>query len=112
MARSILATFFLEADAEQAARHLRQHGFREVQLDLVSRYPDARNPDDIEPFPPTGTGLADQDERPLVAADPSFSGNAVGGNLVGGSNFLVTVVTDEDRVEQALSIIAEHGGEV
>ena len=59
-----------------------------------------------------GNSPDDASERVLQGSDPfSGFGNPDYGSA-GGRAFLVTVVTNDEKVEQALSIARKHGGDV
>ncbi|SHH07327.1 hypothetical protein SAMN02745221_01621 [Thermosyntropha lipolytica DSM 11003] len=111
--RSILAYFADENSAKNAAARLKQEGFSEVQVDTISRFPSGKK----------GYGLTsslsslvigqdyDRCLGVLLAADPSVSGSATG-DLVGGYPYLVTVVTENEKTNQALNILRQHGAYV
>jgi hypothetical protein len=122
--RSMLASFPDSRRAQEAAAALREAGFVQVQVDRISRFgveSDAayNNPinragslSGLTQFaagsnPDTDTG------RVLEAADPAASGvGDPGYGVAGGKAFLVTLVTGEDRVTEAVSLIKENGGTV
>ena len=122
--RSILAYFGSGDDAEKAVKKLKDMGYENVRLDRISRY--GVNNDDEYNNPIMGraetvTGLtlysantgnlSNSDSRVLMAADPSVSGYA-DPDLAGGAAFLVTVVTNEDNLEQAEKVLKQHGAKV
>ncbi|MBO8141972.1 MAG: hypothetical protein H0Z37_07330 [Firmicutes bacterium] len=123
LGRSILASFHRREDAQQAMRALRREGFT-VQLDRASPYPGAE------------TG---QREHALAGqvgtlSDPAAVGDATGEDprafldasgvvapgldrglnepSAGQNTWLVTVVTEEDRVNRAVQILEDAGGTV
>ncbi|MTI81717.1 MAG: hypothetical protein FH758_12725 [Firmicutes bacterium] len=124
--RSILAYFPSSNKAEKAAEALQQLGINEVQVDRVSRY-GVENNDEINRAvsgKPTQTGLTlfsadvtdklgSKDERILKAADPSVSGiGDTDYGVAGGRSFLVTAVTDEKHLDQAIKVVEEMGGKM
>ncbi|SHE88475.1 MULTISPECIES: hypothetical protein [Desulfofundulus] len=123
--RSILAYFPSSTSARRAMEELKSAGYDTLTLDRVSRfgvednaeinYPLAGRADSITGLTlfSTGTGLTESDSRVLRAADPSVSGMAACDyGLAGGSAFLLTVVTGEDRVQEAVEILKKHGARV
>ncbi|MBM7855458.1 hypothetical protein JOC37_001853 [Desulfohalotomaculum tongense] len=124
--RSILAYFSSAAEAEEAANALKEMGISNVQVDRVSRYGVENNREINQALTggPTQTSLTlfssgqtskldSSSERVLLAADPSVSGiGAAGYGVAGGSSFLVTAVTDEQHLDQAVSIVKRHGGKI
>lgn len=121
--RSILAYFDSGTRAEAAEHLLRQAGFTEVQFDQVGRYGYDEEPNRNRPAiaggePSEVTAVLygneramTQDVRVLLNATPSASGMA-GVQEEGWRNFLVTVVTTDDRVDEAVKLIQENGGRV
>lgn len=122
--RSILSYFPSSSVAQKAAEALKNAGIGEVQVDRVSRYGvniDAHYNNPINRAQTlTGPTLfsedmqeIDQDKRVLLAADPSVSGYGDEDyGEAGGRAFLLTVVTGEGKLDQAVDIIKQHGGEV
>lgn len=122
--RSILSYFPSSNKAQEAAKVLQDSGIGEVQIDRVSRYGaeiDAHYNNPINRAQTvTGPTLYSEDKqdmddntRVLLAADPSASGyGAEDYGVAGGRAFLVTVVTNEEKLDQAVDIIKQHGGEV
>ncbi len=120
--RSILATFPSSTKAKAAVDALKAAGFEQVQLDVVSKYPSA--PDEYYNNPIAGQAVSlssltlnsenasSGDAGPLMAADTSANGLSSGDDMVGFDSFLVTVVTSEDKLGDAVSIIKGYGGEV
>jgi hypothetical protein len=118
--RSILAGFFQRTDAEAALEALGQAGFTESQLDRVSEAGFEPGADTRRPAMGGGgssqagsilyghEGMLSDDLRVLLAAMPAVSGMA--GEVRQEAPFLVTIVTSEDRVEEALQIIRNHRG--
>lgn len=123
--RSILAYFPSSGKAQKAVDDLKSAGFDTVQLDRVSRYGvhnDAEINNAIAGRAGSMTGLTlfsagnspdDDSERVLQGSDPSVSGfGSPDYGSAGGRAFLVTVVTNDEKVEQALSIARKRGGDV
>lgn len=118
--RSILAGFFQRTDAEAAEEVLRQAGFTELSLDRVSELNFEPGADTRRPA--MSGGASSQSEQilfgkegtqsdsvdVLLSAHPAVSGMA--GEVRQEAPYLVTVVTSEDRVEEALKIIRQHRG--
>lgn len=120
--RSILAYFPTSTLAQEAMEALNEAGIKEVQLDRVSRFGVSYDDNYNNPLNQanTLTGLtlystnknnfSDNDERILMAADPSVSGLASEGyGQAGGKAFLVTIVTDEQYLDKATSILKDKG---
>ncbi len=122
--RSILSYFPSSDQAQKAAEALKSEGVGEVEIDRISRYGvkidehynnPINNADTI-----TGPTLyssynRDQsaDTRVLLGADPSVSGyGAADYGTAGGRAFMVTVVTNEEHLDQANDIIKQYGGKV
>lgn len=121
--RSILAYFPDSAAAQDAVQALKDAGVSEVQLDRVSRYGTTNNSHYNNPIAgeaTTQTGLVlysgdadtinDDSTRILLGADPSVEGYVPPGyGTAGGKAFLVTVVTGDDKVDEASAILKEKG---
>ncbi|GAV24524.1 hypothetical protein ciss_04570 [Carboxydothermus islandicus] len=124
--QSILAYFSSSAKAKDAAEALKANGINDVQVDRVSRYGVASNPEINNPISGqgvSGTGLSlysadanqfgDNDAPVLLSADPSVSGMAAKEyGTAGGEAFLVTAVTTKDKVEEAVKILKEKGAKI
>ena len=95
-------------------------GFTIVQIDTVSRFsaePDStyNNPlnraTSLSSLTLYSDGGSSGDTGPLLAADPSASGLA--GEGVGGFEpYLITAVVPQKRVQEAVTLLKQHGGEV
>lgn len=119
--QSILAYFPNSTQATEAAKAINALGFREVQVDRVSRYGVSHNREINNPISgqaATLTGLVlfgsdtdqagDDNTRILMAADPSVSGMAAHDyGLAGGKAFLLTVVAPVERVDEAVQLLSE-----
>lgn len=118
--RSILAYFPTSSKARQAGRELQRAGFTEMQIDRISRFGFNADASFDNPINNADTlsGLtqfsADGESRnTLLAAEPSASGIGNRGyGVAGGRAFLLTLVTTEDRVEEAVQIIKKNDGMV
>lgn len=122
--RSILSYFPTSDKARQAVDDLKAAGINEVQLDRVSRF--GANNDATVNNPinrantVTGPTLFSKDnfsedpsKRVLLGADPAASGYGCADyGVAGGRAFLVTVVTNEDKLDQAVQIIKRYDGMV
>ena len=118
--RSILSYFPTTNKAQQAGDELLKAGFSEIQIDRISRYgfnSDASFDNPINNAK-TISGLthfsADGESRnTLLAADPTASGYGDRNyGIAGGQAFLLTLVTVDDRVNEAVGIIKKYGGTV
>jgi hypothetical protein len=119
--RSILARFAHGPEAEQTLMQLKEADFAEVQMDRIGKF--GVDPDvDMERPAIAGDepSLAaatlepaqmDDNTRILMAAMPEASGMA-GPYTADQTPFLVTVLTHQDRVQEAVRIIEENGGRV
>lgn len=124
--RSILAYFPSSNRAQDAASELKEQGYSGIQIDRVSRYGVSHDTEINNPIAgraETGTGLTfyganvgsfeDNDTRILQGADPSNSGYGdTNYGIAGGKAFLLTLVTSDDNVDKAVSIIKNHHGQV
>ncbi|WP_258359474.1 hypothetical protein [Moorella sulfitireducens (nom. illeg.)] len=124
--RSLLASFSSSTKAREAINALKAAGITEARLDRVgrfgSRYNDRyNNPLAGQAGTVTGLSLYSADINPLVktdtrallAADPSVSGLGLKDyGIAGNEGFLVTVVTEASRVNEAREILETHGGRI
>ncbi len=124
--RSILSYFPSSTKAEKAFQELKEAGIPidegSMQIDRISRY-DMRINDEINnPLNNAETlsgvtlyssSSGGEGASPLLAASDSASGigNPDAG-AAGGTAFLLTVVTEEDHVQEAVQIIKENEGRV
>jgi hypothetical protein len=117
--RTILSSFYSEAEANQAAQQIRDLGVEVAKVDQLRAYsgpiPERRA------FPISGhipslssltlnTEVSSRDWGILLAADPAASGMTDGQDNITGRNFLLTVVCPEDRVEECVRVIKECNG--
>ncbi|TEB14630.1 hypothetical protein Psfp_02773 [Pelotomaculum sp. FP] len=122
--RSVLSYFPTSNKARQAVDDLKAAGINEVQLDRVSRFGDNNDATFNNPInranTVTGPTLFSKDnfsedpaKRVLMGADPSASGYGCDDyGMAGGKAFMVAVVTNEDKLDQAVQIIKKHDGMV
>lgn len=122
--RSVLSYFATSNKARQAVDALKASGITEVQLDRVSRFGANNNAEYNNPInhANTITGptifskdnfLEDPAKRVLMGADPSASGYGCDDyGVAGGKAFMVVVVTNEDKLDEAVEIIKQHDGMV
>lgn len=118
--RNILSYFASSSQAEKAEAELRRLGYDIVQVDRINRYPTGQLGDTL--YNPMsgqissltnlvlGTSLPD-DAAILAGSDPSVSGMSAN-DMPGRYPFILTVVTENEQVEQAVQVIKQHGGYV
>lgn len=123
--RSVLSYFPTSSAAQRAARQLQEAGIKTTQVDRVSRYGAKTDENYNNPInhavtvtgptlfsDSTGGDMTDS-ERILRGADPSVSGyGSPDYGAAGGKAFLLTVVTTEDKLDQAVGIIEKNEGYV
>lgn len=122
--RSIFAYFPSPEAAQKAATALQHAGFDTLQIDRISRHGVEANASLDNPlnrslsiagptiYSDRGETMSDS-ERVILASDPSSSGYGdTEAGTAGGKAFLLTLVTPEDSVAEAVKIIKNHGGEV
>ena len=116
---SILAYFKTTDEAKKAKDLLEKMGVEAAQIDRVSEVPNSPGDDYNNPLANQaislsaltqtgGNDILGNEVGALLAADPASSG--LGGELVSSRKVLLTVVTSEDKIEDALKIIRENGG--
>lgn len=114
--RNILSYFPSFDSANRVKEELHNIGFEIVQVDRLGRMPQdgLNNPLTGQISSLTnltlGTSMFD-DAAILLATDPDVSGLA-SEDIPGRFPFIVTVVADAARAEQALQVIRKHGGYV
>ncbi|WP_018131051.1 hypothetical protein [Effusibacillus pohliae] len=116
--QAILASFKDPDVAQKASEELQKMGIETVQIDRVSPYPGQPAQRLMNPITGKIPSLGDvtlgmddissRDASVLIAADPSASG--LSGDPVSGEDILMTVVCPKDKVEQAVEVIKQHGG--
>jgi len=117
-ARNILAGFKTVEDAKKAAIELKNRGYKDMQIDQVGLYPGNHLNDFTNPI--TGGfsilsdltlgSFSDKDAEVLAAADVSASGMVDGHETEIDQNILLTVVTDEEHLQEAERIIKKYHG--
>jgi hypothetical protein len=119
--RSILATFPNRPDAEAAMSDLKAAGFDTVQLDRVGEF--GFRPDTLEQRPAISgeesslvqavlkPSQMDANSAILLAATPEASGMSAP-NQIDHMPFLMTIVTNDSRVEEAVALLKERGAQV
>lgn len=119
--RSILASFMKGPEAEKARDALQAAGYSAVQLDHIA--PWGYDPDADQDRPAIRgkesslvdavlePATMDDDTRILMNATNEASGMA-GANTTFVPPFLITVVTNDQRLDAAVSILKRHGGRV
>ncbi len=118
---AILSYFKSMDDAKTAKEVLLQKGFDTVQIDTIDLIPDVDNAQLNSPISGSSTSQAglslyqgenilSPDAKILQAASPMVSGY---GNFeeVADTNVILTVVTESERVREAVNIIEKHGGD-
>lgn len=121
--RSILASFKAWEEGHEAMAALKEQGFEAVQIDRVSHYGYDPEADRRRPVLGDATSLAattlfgheqalsSDSVRILLAATPEASGMS-GQPADDGYHVLVTVVTDEARVLEAVAVLERFGARV
>ncbi|GFN23997.1 hypothetical protein [Thermanaeromonas sp. C210] len=124
--RALLVSFASSTKAQEAIDALKRAGFQDVQLDRVGRFGTRFNDRYNNPLANqanTVTGLTlysedihpsvKTDTRALLGADPSVSGVGLRSyGVAGNEGFLVTIVTPEARVREAVEIVEKYGGKL
>src|SRR5690606_1995742 len=117
--KSIIAYFRTEKNAQKAVRELKERGFDTVWMDHFSQFPgenvvDLDNPISESPSSlasiTMGAAISSRDAGVLAAAHPDASGMAGADGMESPENVIVTVVTEEDREEEARSLLEWAGG--
>lgn len=119
--RSILAYFQDRNRAEQAVQALKSAGFSadDMQLDRINGYPG----DGTEGVPYTlaageissladltlGTTVGSQSQGILLAAAPEVSGMAQASGAMPAAWLVAMVVEDDERADQAMQVLEQHG---
>ena len=123
---TIISHFPSSTKAEAAGKALREAGFSDITIRRNTRYGISNDTHYDNPrsnLAETLTGLilysadtsndTNRPTRVLMGSDPSVSGfSARGYGLAGGNAFTLVVFAAADRVEDAVSLIKEYGGEV
>jgi len=123
---SILGFFPSSTKAQDAIEALKKANLASegsVQLDQVSRFGVVNDSEYNNPInnaitlhgPTIYSNSAGIDDglNPLLAANDTEMGRGINNdNLAGGEAFMVTLVTSEDKVEQAVALMKASGGRV
>ena len=124
--RSILAFFPSSTRASNASKEIIQSGLvkdsESISVERASNYGVSYNHELNSPINNAGTvsgialygsGSGGDGPDPLLAATDSASGMVSdGAGMAGGEAFMLTVVTADENVEQAVNIINNYGGRV
>lgn len=124
--RTIIASFPSSGKARKASQALTAAGLSDVHIRRNSRFGVSQDADINDPISHGAESLAGltlystnipNDEasatRVLLAADPSVSGlSARGYGMAGGRAFTLVAFVQEPRVEEAVAIIKQNGGDV
>ncbi|KUG03394.1 hypothetical protein ASZ90_019182 [hydrocarbon metagenome] len=118
--KSILAYFSDRQQAQDAALALKEVGYVDLQIDGFSLYPSRRvfqsYPVNLSSMVLNSREYGIQDSRPghdpLMAADPSVSGMSSPAESAPGYSYLLTLVIRQDRFDEALQILRQHGAKV
>lgn len=123
--QNLLFYFKSVDDAKQAEQALHDAGFTEVQVDEISAYPGEGVQERMNPITGNIPSLADltlaadisrKSAGILTTSDVNASGMSDGFNMnegheqEAGRNVLVTVVTSEERGDEARGILKKYGG--
>ncbi|MEN6460760.1 MAG: hypothetical protein ABFC94_05230 [Syntrophomonas sp.] len=112
--KSILAYFSNRDSAQQAMNELQQMGITDVRMDQTSGFNRQTNyATSATSLSALTMGEADRltNFGPLLAADPAVSGMTDRSNP-GSHNFLVTVITNDVNLGQALQSLRNNGAQV
>jgi hypothetical protein len=121
--RSIFGSFGSGPNAEACRDELIKAGFKEVQLDRIGKF--GFRPEDYEDQPAIAgdessavkavlnppAGATRADTRVLLGAFPESSGMSAP-DTGDRAPFLIVVVTNDSRVDEAVEIMEKHGGRV
>jgi hypothetical protein len=117
--RTVLASFYSETEAKQAAGQIQQLGVETTQVDQLHAYGGVIPEKRLFPISGNIPSLASltlntlpstRDASVLLAADPAASGMSDGEENITGRNFLLTVVCANELVEQVVQIIRNNRG--
>lgn len=120
--RSILASFESGGSAEKACAELKQAGITEVQFDHVGGFGYGAGQESGQPAALRGkeSSLVNavlqpqrlSDETAVLLGATNEASGMAGAPTQTIAPFLVTVVTSEGRVEEAVKVLQKHGGRV
>lgn len=117
--RTILSSFYSEAEANTAADQIKALGIEVAKVEELHAYPGGMP--DREAWPRSGripslasltlnTQVSSRDTGILLSVDPAASGMSDGDDNITGRNFLLTVVAPEAKVENVVQIVKECNG--
>jgi delta-aminolevulinic acid dehydratase/porphobilinogen synthase len=119
----IMSYFFSEEQLQAAVKALADVGLKDAHTRKVSRFgiSNDRTQDNALTRAETLSGLVlysantskeeNEAERVLLAADPTVSGFSTSGNPMPGPVYSLTVFALPQRVEEAVAIIKQNGGD-
>lgn len=117
--RTVLASFYSEREAIEAADQIHRLGIEVTAVDQLHAYsgfiPEKRSftlSGDIPSLATISlnTNPSSRDTSVLMAADPAASGMSDGLGNISGRNYLLTVVCPNNQVQQVVDIIRSHRG--
>lgn len=118
---TVIGYFHTLKEAQQTAKGLRQQGYSGVSVDIVDKFNDGRNAERNSPLGPavlslsslvlsSGDSITSPELGPLLAADPMVSGMG-GFEEIADANYMLTVVTNEERVDEVRQFIKNNNGD-
>ncbi|QKG84053.1 hypothetical protein GXN76_05905 [Kroppenstedtia pulmonis] len=118
--RNILSYFSTEKQAKEAVKNLKANGFETVDLSRFSLTPggDASDLDNpiSEPLSSlvsgTGGNVSGRDAGILQAVSVESSGMADGSHQWGAEDLCVTVVTDDEHYDKAITLLEQAGARI
>jgi len=117
--RTVLASFYSEPEAQQAASQIHAMGVEVAQIDELHAYGGVTPNRRFYPISGDIPSLAElslnaqvlsKDASVLLAADPAASGMADGRSNITGRNYLLTVICPEPLVDKAVQVIRTANG--
>lgn len=118
---TLLASFKSGPEAEETLQALKQAGYKDVQLDRVGRFgyrpelggrPAIAGKETSLVRSVLNASQLDDESAVLLGASTEASGMSGPSSEEQELPFLITVVTTNDRVMDAVRLIEEHGGRV
>jgi hypothetical protein len=124
--RNIFGYFQTMEQAQKVAEELKAHGFKIVSVDRFSPVLGGnpydgdeeitglfQNPSNSLTTTTLGSPTMDDDQRILAATHPDASGLSAGGTgFSHPEDVCVTVITDNDRYEEAYRLLEQYGARV
>lgn len=117
--RTVLASFYSEEEAKQAAEQIKALGIEVAEVDQLHAYngftPEKRSFTISGDIPSLAsltlnTTPFSRDAGILMAADPSASGMSDGQDNITGRNYLLTVISPNETVPKVVSLIKSNRG--